>query len=822
MLNPKGCAEISIGVFGGANIDMQPTDLPQGLSPDCSDVAFLPGSVHTRPSLKVFSTLGSGEVIYTSSYYKPDGTVSQLAFTRSGGMFQDGVIFGAPRVPLVGSDSGYKFFTANAFGKAYVAVSDGNVGADVPLQLTAEGYVDRVSQDGVGGPPGQVLESSTAGQISPGVHQVVCIFQTRTGYLTAPSPAVSWTASGGKQVQVNNIPIGPSNVIARILAFTGANGANFFYLPIPPQVNGVVSGTSTVINDNTTLTASFDFSDEALFAGTAIDIPGNNLFNLQVLGPCLGFFYYASRLFAWGERNKVQNFLNMGFEGGAYYNGGLALLPLGWTVNNPGDGGIVTTGDYGWAWMASTTTISQSAYQDRFGIPILQPNTQYTYRAWVSGTSIATLSSASTGFTSSAQLSSISGEFREVAFSVKTPNVIPPDFTLTLSGNATIDEVEIIYTLDPYIQSAKVSYVDNPESFDGVTGILGPSGDPHPILGMEERKDLLCLLTAGPQGSLYETQDDPAGEPATWTIRHIASECGLISAWGTTKFEDWFAWTSDTGLRMFDGSNVEKMSQEIQPWWDGINEAYKNLVVLANDPYTRRLYVIAKQITDPVSTNSMYVMDYRDLNTASLMANAGTLHIGYTGKVVTTDLTRKWTPWTMNINYAGLITVNNECFMAFCGGQGESSAGGNIYTLAEGVIDGIDDFFGPFWQNSYYSTYFFVSAEEASQNQLSLHRLQHMFMSLNCEGVGSVFVIPNLDRINNPANPTRALAVTPDLARDLEFGLNLAAERISYRVCCQPAGPQPAPPTAPAGFKLSSMTVAIKNHGFSPIRGKNS
>jgi len=809
-------------VFGGANIDMQPTDLPQGLSPDCSDVAFVPGSVHTRPSLKVLSSLGpSQEVVYAAPYVKPDGTTSTLSFTKKGRMFQDGVVFGSGRAGTLGIDNGYRFLTCNAFGKTYIATSDGSYGADVPLQLTPEGFVDRVSQDGAGGAP-NVANSATAGQISPGVHQCVCIFQTRTGYLTAPSPSANFTATGGFKVDVSRIPIGPSNVIARIIAFTGANGANFFYLPVPPQLNGVASGTSTVVSDNTSTSATFDFTDEALFAGIGIDIPGNNLFNLQVLGPCLGFFAYASRLLAWGERNKIQNFLNMGFEGGAYPD--TPTLPTGWTVNSPGDGSLVGfPADYGPAWRSTTTTISQSAYQDRFGIAIIQPNTQYTYRAWVQGVSIATLSSASTGFTSSAQIASISGEFVENTFSIKTPVVIPSDLLLTISqtGTTTVDEMEIIYTLNPYILTAKASYVNNPESFDGVTGPIGPVGDPHPIIGMEERKDLLCLLTEGPQGSLYETQDTPSGEPATWSIRHIASQCGLISAWGTTKFEDWFSWMSDTGLRMFDGSNVEKMSQEIQPWWDGIDPDKKNQAVLANDPYTRRLYIIAAQSSDN-TFNQMYVMDYRDLNTSSLMANAGTLHIGYTGKVVTTDLTRKWSPWTMNINYCGLLTVNGESVMAFCGGKGESNAGGNIYTLAEGVIDGIDDFFGPFWQNSSYPTYFLISNEEAEQNRLGVHRLQHMFASMNCTGVGSVFLEPNLDRIGNIHGVTRALSVSETMDRDLEFGLNLAAERISYRVRCQPAGPQPAPSTSPAGFKLSSMTIALKPHGFSPIRGKNS
>jgi hypothetical protein len=64
--------------------------------------------------------------------------------------------------------------------------------------------------------------AAAAGNVATGVHQVCVIFKTRQGYLTKPGPATSWTASGGKRAVVTNIPTGPSNVVARILCFTGA------------------------------------------------------------------------------------------------------------------------------------------------------------------------------------------------------------------------------------------------------------------------------------------------------------------------------------------------------------------------------------------------------------------------------------------------------------------------------------------------------------------------------------------------------------------------------------------------------------------------
>jgi len=986
----------------------------------------------------------TAQVVYTSTFLKPDGTVSQLTFTSDGKMYADGVQFGS-------TQAGNRFSTCNAFGKVYIAISNGTYGADVPLQYTPEGFLDRVSQDGPGAGPtlgnlslasssiasgsrtsnevtlvtstphnllqgylatisgvdafienltSIVMDNSTlpniavatvptphgfvpgttiaindvqptviggtmtawlrtdgivlvtmsadhglqigstplvqlnaagfgpvivlsvpslttftfansggngsgtsggvmlpwpvasgtlftvsevpspttfqfsiivtdatwttgdisfdwdgsfyvdsvisptsftypqigpdatissggtvipTGQLSPGNHSCVEIFLTRTGYLTIPSPPVKLIASGGQYLSLTTAAIGPPNIVARWFAFTGANGGNYFVLPVAPRdpTGNFLIGTSTVIPDNSTTTIVFDFTDEALFAGIAIDIPGNNLFRQEILGPCMSFFSYASRLLPWGERNKIQQFFNMGFEGGVFSSA--PNVPLGWTLT--GSDGLLTTGDYGLAWKATTATLSQTFYQDDEGIAIAQPNTLYTFRLWVNGTAKATISSVSTGFSATATVTA-AGAYGQANFSLKTPSVIPPDFLVTFStvGTATLDEMEIIFTLNPRRLTTRASYVNNPEAFDGVTGLLGPQGDPHPVWGMEERKDVLCLLTNGPEGSLYETEDTSSGEPVTWDIRHIASKCGLVSVWGVAKFEDWFSWTSDTGLRIFDGATVEKMSQEIQPWWDALNPTGKQFMVLANDPYTRRVYVIGS--TAFATNNVMYVMDYRDLNTAGLLANSGTLRVGYSGKVITTDLTRKWSPWSMTMNYCGLLTLSTgEAVMAFCGGTGgnlSTPLHSAVYELQEGEISGVDADYGPFWQNSTYPTYFFVAADDAEQRQLGTHRLNHQFMTLNCSGIGSIFVVPNLDRIGNTGTATRALAVTETMDRDLEFGLNLAAERVSYRICCQPSGPQPAAPDSPAGFRISSLVVGVKTHPFSPIRGKNS
>src|SRR5690348_8273255 len=224
--------------------------------------------------------------------------------------------------------------------------------------------------------------AAAAGSVDAGVHQVCVIFKTRQGYLTKPGPATSWTASGGKRAVVTNIPTGPSNVTGRILCFTGAGGASFFYT----SSGATLFSGNMVIADNTTNSLTVDFSDAILLAGTNID----NLFRLVELGDCAGVTEYSERLFWWGERNKMNNWLNLGFDGG-FTGPTLPHYPLGWTpdvVFAPGgadeESFVVWGAAYSIVGNGSTPTrglMTQGAVQDSLGAPLIQANTDYTIRA---------------------------------------------------------------------------------------------------------------------------------------------------------------------------------------------------------------------------------------------------------------------------------------------------------------------------------------------------------------------------------------------------------------------------------------------------------
>ena len=71
-----GTADAPLDMFGGLVTDMAPADLPAGASPDCADVAFVPGAVKTRPGLLSMYTpiAGNPTINYLKTYIQPNLT----------------------------------------------------------------------------------------------------------------------------------------------------------------------------------------------------------------------------------------------------------------------------------------------------------------------------------------------------------------------------------------------------------------------------------------------------------------------------------------------------------------------------------------------------------------------------------------------------------------------------------------------------------------------------------------------------------------------------------------------------------------------------
>jgi hypothetical protein len=77
-----------------------------------------------------------------------------------------------------------------------------------------------------------------SGQCIPGQHGVSVAFLTRQGYITKPSPVTTFVANGGQYVVVSDLPIGPSNVVGRVILFTGSGRRGLFLHPRTGTVRG--------------------------------------------------------------------------------------------------------------------------------------------------------------------------------------------------------------------------------------------------------------------------------------------------------------------------------------------------------------------------------------------------------------------------------------------------------------------------------------------------------------------------------------------------------------------------------------------------------
>lgn len=529
--------------------------------------------------------------------------------------------------------------------------------------------------------------ATAVGNIIAGKHLLSVMFVTRSGYITAPAPFAGWISSGGKRVVVTNIPVGPPNVTQRIIIFTAAGGESFFYTTSPSVVDftTIVAGgnpifsSNMVIADNVTTTATFDFSDATLLEGTNAD----NLFNLLELGECSGVTEYSSRLFWTGERSKVENILNFEFDGGFQgLNDTRPLAPLGWipTITPTASQGVnsalaagqpVYYGDalfiFGDGASATRGNLTQSLYQDSFGDPILAPNTAYSIRAKIrKGT--ATLTAGTLQINAVSALAAISTTGILVPFSTApsvytefivpffpSTAVIPKDLVIRIQVSGTpnngagflIDDIELFPTAQPINTTIiRASGIEDPESYDGVTGFLQP--------GIENGQACRCCFTIRgnlymvKDRSLYVTQDDGTNEPSSWTIGEVSLKVGTLSVRGVAVGDEWAIIAGLDGVYYFDGSAPTKISEEIQPTWDSINWALGYLIDVRVDTKRQRIYIAVPLGASAAANNTVLTLDYVD----------GFGDPSPTNTVNIAGIGRKWAPWNIPCNSMNFILRN--------------------------------------------------------------------------------------------------------------------------------------------------------------------
>ena len=229
---PKDKA-IPISVFGSLVTLEPPQSLPNGVSPDNSDCQFTPGAVFSRACLKKYlaTPLGSVAINYAKTYIDPTNIVRNFYLDAAGNFWMQVVapagLAAAPTVIFTTTPGSYARSTT-AFGREYVAISDGFRGTEAPLQITGltDGTVqiDRVTHDAPGAAPvvtnliipsvalaasasglSLTLVSATlSGYFAPGGYYTTVIYTVASGALGL-NPAGSFTISGNTNSVFNGV-----------------------------------------------------------------------------------------------------------------------------------------------------------------------------------------------------------------------------------------------------------------------------------------------------------------------------------------------------------------------------------------------------------------------------------------------------------------------------------------------------------------------------------------------------------------------------------------------------------------------------------------
>lgn len=224
-------------------------------------------------------------------------------------------------LPAPYTPSGFNAYVADvATGTTAPALSTYKILGGGPFLFNASIVINSTPGSGAAPPTVNGALIVPVGNICAGLRYMVVLFVNRNGYITGMTQASVITYNSptdGYQLYVPYLPIGPPNTQARICAFSPAGtlsqtagfgistaGPYFWIQPQFPNgifdltkiaggvtiadvVNGVQE-TSTLINDNTTTSATFNFDDTYLKA-TLNDISA--YFQKIQVPPCSDVYY---------------------------------------------------------------------------------------------------------------------------------------------------------------------------------------------------------------------------------------------------------------------------------------------------------------------------------------------------------------------------------------------------------------------------------------------------------------------------------------------------------------------------------------------------
>ena len=404
-------------------------------------------------------------------------------------------------------------------------------------------------------------------------------------------------------------------------------------------------------------------------------------------------------------------------------------------------------------------------------------------------------------------------------------NGVPTNLVLRLYAqnipngvSVEIDSIEIYPTQTP-VNSTSVysSYVNNPEGFDGVTGVLGLDlNNPEPVNGAAVLYDLLYFLKSN---SIFVTQDSPGAEPSQWDIRQVAARCGTVGPNSYDVGENYILTACRAGLFIFTGNQPQKINWEISAIWEAINWAAGSSIWVKNDVINRRLYVGIPLATPnywlpgaslnaaPTFPNVVLMCNYQAIGTGSELSEAQPLNETMFGTLKSNDMRRKWSIWSIPSPTGALLTQSDSISQTMTFGNGIGSS--QVLTLNPNATSDAGTAI-----NSRYTTYGFANGKD--NPLLGFHQKRFTYLQGLVTGSGNcaVTLYPNTTSVQSP-NYTYVVPGGLNLTsnaggnQDFEKPLNVRGQRVFLEFATNAIG---------SNFQLSKL-VLVGGKDVLPIRG---
>ena len=642
-MSDEGFGPDVVQTFGGLCTQVDPTQVPKGMSPNCSDVKFAPGVVSGRDGYAIHTT-NSSPVTSIASFVRK-GLLGQVQLPYSGYLFSGRALLamyadGSIRVESPegvendlytpgneGSGNGGLDYLTNAgagtkYGKnlvmkgvtlnqrQYMAFSDGQNPMAPPARWepisafsgTLTSGFQRLSRMALTNPSFAAAQGA-AGTVTTGTRFIFYVGITGSGYYTRASNIVSINlADSLHTISLSGIGVGAgtSDIVTRQVFMTlPAGSVSGPYYSIPSLF--------TIPNNTATALANINFSDTSLVAGDN----GTDLLTKVWLPPCVGLTKYGSRLVAWGVLPEQTGGLVSGLSPATNNIDGLSFdsTVLAWSgpaaggsfaAANGAFGNVLTLAGAG-AGSVGSTSITLNA---DFAVGLFKIGHRYRVRARVKMTAAGISGGGSIQVSLTAPSSTLvpSQAFPVTSdWSVQTTSATPPtnantfvdgtgNVTLTINGfnipsgqTAWVDEVAIVD--DSPGDSASTLWVSvssrvNSEDFDVAKSPVQISpGDGEAVRSCWQ--DSGNIYAAKDHSLWYAT--DNGSDPATWNFSQLSSVCGAAGVNAVDLANGFAILACRSGVYQFAGGQPLKISQEIEPTWRTIDPTQRYRIWVAID-----------------------------------------------------------------------------------------------------------------------------------------------------------------------------------------------------------------------------------------------